>query len=131
MTTANGFIPYFGYNDAAAAIDFLTNAFGFKITARYDDEKGRVVHAELRADDAILMLGSTDAETKSRSLPEGTGIYLPVDDPDEHFKRSKNAGAHIVWVPHNTEFGTRRYRVRDPEGYEWSFGNYRPDLVNL
>ncbi len=24
------------------------------------------------------------------------------------------------------EFGTRRYRARDPEGYEWSFGTYVP-----
>jgi hypothetical protein len=25
-----------------------------------------------------------------------------------------------------TDFGTRRYRALDPEGYEWSFGSYRP-----
>lgn len=132
MTTASGFTPYFGYNNAAAAIDFLTRAFGFETVVRYDDEdeEGRVMHAELRAGDAMLMLGSTNAQTECSSLPEGTGIYLAVDDPDGHYERAKKAGAQIVWEPHDTEFGTRRYRVRDPEGYEWSFGNYRPGSAN-
>jgi uncharacterized glyoxalase superfamily protein PhnB len=32
----------------------------------------------------------------------------------------------VVYPPEDTEWRTRRYRVLDPEGYEWSFGNYRP-----
>jgi uncharacterized glyoxalase superfamily protein PhnB len=28
--------------------------------------------------------------------------------------------------PEDTEFGTHRYRVLDPEGYKWSFRSYRP-----
>ncbi len=31
-----------------------------------------------------------------------------------------------VFEPEPTEWGTERPRVLDPEGYEWSFGNYRP-----
>lgn len=130
MTTPTGFTPYFGYRDAAAAIEFLTAAFGFEIAVRYDGEDGRVMHAELRAGEAILMLGSTDEKNNGSSLPVGTGIYLTVDEPDEHYERSMEAGAEIVWEPHDTEFGTRRYRVRDTEGYEWSFGNYRPGSSN-
>lgn len=38
----------------------------------------------------------------------------------------REAGAKVVWEPHDTEFGTRRYRVLDLEGHEWNFGNYRP-----
>ena len=36
------------------------------------------------------------------------------------------AGATSVFEPEPTEWGTERARVLDPEGYEWSFGNYEP-----
>jgi hypothetical protein len=36
------------------------------------------------------------------------------------------AGARVVYPPEDAEWGTHRYRVLDPEGYEWSFGTYRP-----
>jgi uncharacterized glyoxalase superfamily protein PhnB len=35
-----------------------------------------------------------------------------------------SVAAAIVYGPQDTEFGTRRYRARDLEGYEWSFGTY-------
>jgi len=49
-----------------------------------------------------------------------------VDDVDAHYERAKAAGARIVYDPENTDFGTRRYRTLDPEGYEWSFGTDSP-----
>jgi hypothetical protein len=54
----------------------------------------------------------------------GQGVY--VEDIDAHFERAQAAGARVVYPPEDTEWGTRRYRVLDPEGYEWSFGNYQP-----
>lgn len=41
-------------------------------------------------------------------------------------ERALGAGARVVYPPEDTEFGTRRYRTLDPEGYEWSFGSYGP-----
>jgi uncharacterized glyoxalase superfamily protein PhnB len=49
-----------------------------------------------------------------------------VEDVDEHFERARAGGARVVYPPEDTQWGTRRYRLLDPEGYEWSFGNYRP-----
>jgi len=57
-------------------------------------------------------------------LPTGHGIYVVVEDMDTHHERAKAAGACIVYGPEDTDFGTRRYRIPDPEGYEWSFGTY-------
>jgi uncharacterized glyoxalase superfamily protein PhnB len=56
----------------------------------------------------------------------GQGVYLVVDDVDAAFARSVDAGASVVFAPEETEWGTRRARVLDPEGYEWSVGTYRP-----
>ena len=36
------------------------------------------------------------------------------------------AGCSEVISPEDTEWGTRRARVLDPEGVEWSFGTYDP-----
>lgn len=122
---AQGFTPYFGYKDAAAAIDFLVRGFGFETGARYESD-GKIMHAELRCGDGVMMVGSWGADEGGSVSPAVHGVYVVVDDVDEHFRRAVEAGAEVVWEPHNTEFGTRRHRVRDAEGYEWSFGSYRP-----
>ena len=56
----------------------------------------------------------------------GQGIYVYVEDVDVHFERARSGSARVVYPPEDTEWGTRRYQVLDPEGYEWSSGNYRP-----
>ena len=121
-------VPYFGYRDAAAAVDFLSRAFGFTVVQRFDGEDGTVAHAELAHGSGVVMLGSTTAEAQGvTQVPEGTGVYLVVADVDAHHAGARAAGAEIVHGPEDTEFGTRRYRARDPEGYEWSFGTYAPE----
>ena len=127
-----GFVPYFSYRDAAAALDWLETAFGFERTQDYRDDSGTVIHAELRFGDARLMLGSgepptPEASRDSETSPRAHGIYVVVDDVDASHERAVAAGARVVYPPEDTEFGTRRHRVLDLEGYEWSFGSYAPD----
>lgn len=120
-------VPYISYRDADAGLRFLREAFGFEVSLRWADEDGSVQHAEVNWSGATVMLGT--AEHATLDLIErstGLGLYLVVDDVDEHFERAVAAGAEVVFPPEDTEWGTRRFRVRDPEGYEWSFGNYRP-----
>ena len=120
-------VPYFGYRDASAAIDLLVQAFGFRVAARFDHD-GQVMHAELELDGARIMLGTTGPgqRTHAGEPPPGHGTYVVVVDVDAHHARASAAGAEIVYPPEDTDFGTRRYRARDTEGYEWSFGTYRP-----
>jgi uncharacterized glyoxalase superfamily protein PhnB len=59
----------------------------------------------------------------------GSGAYLSVTDGavvDQVYARALDAGATGIWKPHMSEWGSYRCRVVDPEGYEWSFGTYRP-----
>jgi uncharacterized glyoxalase superfamily protein PhnB len=120
----SGFVPYFGYRDAAAAHEFLTKAVGFEVVTDWRGDDGEVAHAEMRfGDGAVLMLGSGPHDD-----PSGVGVYAVVEDVDAHFARASAAGAEIVYGPEDTECGTRRYRCRDPEGYEWTFGSYVPGV---
>ncbi len=127
-------VPYFGYRDAAAAITFLTEVLGFEVLSRYEGPNGEVMHAELSIGDGIIMLGSLPADAPDDLLPGAMGTYVAIDDVETHHADAlvaglEAAGGALVYGPQDTEFGTRRYRVRDPEGFEWSFGTYRPTFT--
>lgn len=51
-------VPSISYENVAAAIDWLCQAFGFRERGqRYTDREGRVTHAVLELDGAVVMLG--------------------------------------------------------------------------
>lgn len=114
--------PYLSYEDGNAAIDFLETAFGFSTVIRQPDEDGALLHAELRYGAGIVLVGT---EARGKGSP---GIYVVVEDVEAHHARAMAAGAELVYGPETTEWGTMRYRVRDPEGHEWTFGTYQPSL---
>jgi uncharacterized glyoxalase superfamily protein PhnB len=130
MTTSHA---YFSYVDAEAALDWLARAFGFETTMRWDDDGG-VAHAELRLGDAAIIVFGDSGQGYDRMLPKsdeavGHGTYLAVADDaavDAAWERALAADAVPVWKPEGTEWGNYRCRVRDPEGYEWTFGTHKP-----
>ncbi len=127
MTTeAPTLYPTLRYADAPAAIDFLENAFGFRRLNVYEDPAGKVAHAELAFGPSILMLGS-DRDDALRGRKAGEGwMYVAVDDADAACERARAGGADIVAEPYDTDYGSRDFTARDPEGNVWSFGTYRP-----
>ncbi|GAA1654685.1 VOC family protein [Georgenia ruanii] len=122
---------YISYRDAPSALQWL-QAIGFRVVTRNDGEDGRVLHAEVRRGDAALMIATADADYVTPPLigeSVGSGVYLCLRDPadvDAWHQRALAAGATPVIAPENTAWGTRRARVLDPEGHEWSAGTYRP-----
>lgn len=119
--------PTLRAKDARALIRFLVEGFGFQESAVYGE--GDIVHhAELAwPEGGGIMLGSvrdTD-EAKAWPLQPGTfGAYVVTADPDAVFARAKAAGAEITAEPHQTDYGSRDFAARDPEGNRWSFGTY-------
>ena len=121
---------YLSYRDAPAALDWLA-ACGFELVRRIDDG-GRVVHAEARLGEAVVIVASNDVDYDHAVLvgqSTGQGIYLTVADVDDVYARAVAAGATPVIEPEDTEWATRRARVLDPEGIEWSFGSYEPGVA--
>jgi uncharacterized glyoxalase superfamily protein PhnB len=119
---------YLSYRDAPAAIDWL-EAIGFRVVTRHSGDDGTVLHAELRLGDVVLMLATADADYRAPRLAgrsTGSGLYLLVDDVDAIYGAAIEAGATAVFESETTEWGTERARVLDPEGHEWTFGNYEP-----
>jgi uncharacterized glyoxalase superfamily protein PhnB len=131
MNQTPSVIPCLRYRDAAAAIAFLRNAFGFAEHAVYPGEGGRIEHAELTFGNGMVMIGSGKADGLGwRSVAEAGGFtqanYVIVDDVDAHCVRAREAGARIEQEPRNEGYGGRGYAARDPEDNLWYFGTYRP-----
>ncbi|HVS85516.1 MAG TPA: VOC family protein [Gaiellaceae bacterium] len=112
------FYPTLRYEDADAAIDWLGRAFGFEPGAVYRTDAGRVQHAELWLGDASIMLGEAESS--------GGDVYAAVDDLDALHDRAVAAGAELVRPLGDTDYGSREFAARDPQGRTWYFGTYRP-----
>ena len=114
-------------NDARALIRFLVEAFGFEETVTHGD--GDLVgHAELSwPAGGGIMLGSARDEPGNvwHQEPGSFGAYVVTDDPDKLCERARAAGATILKEPAGTDYGSRDFIARDPEGNLWSFGTYR------
>ncbi|MFJ9828200.1 VOC family protein [Streptomyces sp. NPDC101160] len=129
MTDAPDICPTLLYKDAKAAVARLTEAFGFTADAVFEDEDGRVMHAELSYGNGTVMLGSKgtgSAFDRAMSGAGPVGVYVRVADVDAHHARAVAAGAEIVMPPTDQDYGARDYMARDAEGNVWSFGTYAP-----
>jgi uncharacterized glyoxalase superfamily protein PhnB len=118
-------IPTLRYKDAKGAIDFLERAFGLERKAVYENEDGTVGHAELTYGRGMVMLGSSGAGDPQFETAHSS-IYVIVPDTDATYERAKAAGAEITRELQDTNYGSREFSARDPEGNAWSFGTYDP-----
>lgn len=124
--------PTLRYPDVRAAVDWLTATLGFTEHHVSDGPDGVADHAELIIDGGMIMLGRAKEDAGHAVKPEGItpGVYIAVDDSmggiDAHHDRAKAAGAEIVYPLTDQPYGSREYGVRDPWGYAWYLGTYRP-----
>jgi uncharacterized glyoxalase superfamily protein PhnB len=116
--------PTLRYHDAHAAIDWLERAFGAE-RKEVHEAGDKILHAEVRIEGDLVMIGS------ERDAPGpqvgATTVYVAIADPDAHHDRAVAAGAEVTSELADTDYGSRDYAVRDPEGNRWSFGTYRPE----
>ncbi len=120
--------PTLRARDARALIRFLVAAFGFEETVVHGDGD-QVEHAQLSWPlGGGIMLGSVREAGPDGGWPlqpGSFGAYVVTDDPDGLFARAISAGAEILSGLHETDYGSRDFSARDPEGNRWSFGTYR------
>ena len=117
--------PTIRYDDAAAALRFLTEVLGFTAPAVMEHPDGTIGHAEAWHGNGMVMVSSRRPEPS----PFDTGkasIYVVVDDPDAVHARAVEAGAEIAMELTDQDYGSRECSVTDPEGNVWTFGTYAP-----
>jgi PhnB protein len=123
--------PYLLYEDCAAAIAFLTRAFGFEVALRYRGREGDVTHAELRLPGGGTVFAGDPGDGYRNPARDGritVAIHVYVDDVDSHHARARGAGAEIAEPPNDTPYGDRRYSALDPQGHQWYFAQHVRDV---
>ena len=108
--------PYLICAEPYVLINFVEEAFGGVLQRRFDRPDGTLMHAEIRVDDSILMIGG-GATSVSFTSPH---IHLYVPDVQSVFDRALSAGAIVVQTPQRKrEDDDLRGGVQDPSGTTW------------
>lgn len=112
--------PYLLVSDARALLDFLAATFAARELHRKMREDGSIMHAEVRIDDTVLMLG--ERPQRAPSLCGSVHVYVP--DVDACYHRGLAAGASSVSPPADQPYGDRTAGLRDPQGNLWWIGTH-------
>lgn len=130
-------VPFIGYEDAAAAIEWLERAFGFREDPdQRHEEDGTITHAELELEGGTIYLSTPPGYASPRTVRAESeaarraydnpwvidGHFVAVGDVDAHHERARAAGARILREPEEPGTGFRIYSAEDPEGHRWMFG---------
>ncbi|MBB5190566.1 PhnB protein [Silvimonas terrae] len=124
--------PYLISHNAANAIDFYQQAFGATERTRMADDSGKIRHAELVINGAIIMLADENPDMGARS-PASVGgcpisIVLYVPDVDATVAQAVALGARITRAVQTQFYGDRSGSVVDPDGYDWHISTHVEDV---
>jgi len=108
--------PYLITRNAAHVIDFLREALGAVPLRRFDMPDGSVMHAEVRIDDTVVMLGDAGGDWP----PVPSHVHVYVRDVDASYALALKVGGVVVQAPSQREGDPdRRGGVKDPGGNTW------------
>jgi uncharacterized glyoxalase superfamily protein PhnB len=125
--------PSLFVDGAARAIDFYKKALGAEELMRFPGPDGKIMHAEIRLGDSIIMLADEMPDQGGRSPKSigGTAVSFFVygENVDAAWKRAVDAGAKPI-VPLADQFwGDRTGCLEDPFGHQWWLAQHIQDLT--
>jgi len=116
--------PFLNVNGAAEAIEFYKKAFGAEERARMPGPNNKLMHAEIKIGNSIVMLSDAMMSPATQS-----NIHLYVEDVDAAWKRAVDAGAQVV-MPIADQFWGDRYGVlSDKWNNRWSLASHKEDVA--
>jgi len=125
--------PGLVFKDARPALEWYGTVFGAKVTTRMDLPDGRIMHAEVKIGDALVMLGD---EAPKMGLPSAEtlggssgALMLYVKDCDAVYARAIAGGARALMPLADMFWGDRYGQIVDPFGYRWAIATHVKDLT--
>ena len=113
--------------DMRRAINFYTNALGFKVKQVMDSPQG-LVHAELTLRDTTLMLSPESRQQGSLSANSigntPVTLYVMVENVDRVFGGAVAAGGTVLMPVMDMFWGDRCGMVGDPDGNKWMIATH-------
>lgn len=124
--------PYLIINDAAQALDYYKKVFGAKEVMRFVGPGGKVMHAEIKIGDSIVML-SDEMAPKGALSPHSLGgtsvsLMLYVEDVDASFQKAIAAGGKEKRPLADQFYGDRTGTLIDPFGHVWTLATHVEDV---
>jgi PhnB protein len=119
----NTVTPYLLYEDAEAAVEFLSKAFGFTQRLAQLGAAGRMHRELILGEDGVVMLGQAgDSFQSPRSLDAYPTVlvHFYIADVESLHRRARDAGADVTDLEMSPA-GDRRFTATDPEGQVWVF----------
>lgn len=107
--------PYLVVDGAAGTIEFLKRVFGAEELCRLPHAEGKLMHAEVRIDDTVIML----ADGNSNWPAVQANVHIYVEDVEATYKRALEAGAISVREPVKKEGADKRGGIKDAGGATW------------
>ena len=132
MSALPPLLPYLTVSDGAAAIEFYKKAFGAEEVMRFPGPGGKIMHAEVKIGDSIVMLADEFPEMGVKSpqayggSPVSMAIY--VADVDARFNQAVAAGAKVVRAVKDQFYGDRSGTLTDPFGHTWTIATHKEDV---
>lgn len=124
--------PYLFVRNAAGAIDFYKNVLGAAELVRMRGPDGRIMHAELKIGDSIVMLADENPPMGVMSPQTvggfSVGMHVYVENADAVLQKAVDAGAKILRPIKNQFYGDRSGTVLDPFGHMWSIATHVEDV---
>lgn len=108
--------PYLIVKDADATIDFLKRVFGAIELRRFTDDSGKLMHAEVRIDDTVIMLADPAPPDWQ---PVSSYVHIYVPDVDATYRKALEAGAVSVQEPVKKQDEDKRGGIKDAGGTTW------------
>jgi uncharacterized glyoxalase superfamily protein PhnB len=127
--------PQLTLDNAAQAIDWYKKALGAEEVARAVGPDGKILHAEIRIGNSLIMLNDAMMDGKGPKAFGGSpaSLWLYVDDADALFNRAVAAGARAGDGPmgrmSDQFWGDRAGMFTDPHGYKWTIATRKEDLT--
>jgi PhnB protein len=125
-------IPYLYIDGAGAALEFYKKALGAKVELSMPRPDGKIMHAEMRIGDSVVMLADENEELKAFGPHHYGGVagslmvYLP--DVDATFNQAVAAGATIERPLADQFYGDRTGGIVDPFGHHWYLATHVRDV---
>ena len=126
--------PQLTLDNAAQAIDWYKKALGAEEVARAVGPDGKIMHAEIRIGDSLIMVNDSMGGAKGPKAIGGSpaSLWVYVEDADSLFNRAVAAGAQVPPGPMgqiaDQFWGDRSGTFSDPHGYQWTIATRKEDL---
>ena len=124
--------PYLFVRTAALAIDFYKQVFGAVETVRMPGPDGRIMHAEIKIGDSIVMLADENPHSGVMSPQTvggfSVGLHVYVENVDEVYKKAIDNGAKALREVKDQFYGDRSGSLLDPFGHMWSVATHVEDV---